>query len=221
MTTVYLVDDHAMILPGIRMVVESIEGFTVVGQATDGLTAVKQMQELDPDICIADLSVPMLNGFGITRKLKEVNLKTRVILLTSFSDDSVIEDAVKHQVAGYILKDNNSSELENALINVAKGYKYFTPQIMTRMMEGFNPAKGCEESEDAVTRLSSLTARERDVLALVVEGLSGKEICDKLNISESTMKTHKANLMRKLAARTTKELIILFNKDKLLANKIS
>jgi len=220
MNTVYLLDDHEMILPGIRLVVESLEGFTVCGQATDGLTAVKEMIELEPDICVADLSVPMLNGFGVTRKLKEAKMKTKVILLTSFSDHTSIEEALKQDVAGYILKEDNSSELEQALKNVSKGYRYFTPKIMTQMMDGMLMNRKGEKPSEYRTRLGSLTGRECDVLSLVMNGLSGKEICTQLNISESTMKTHKMNLVRKMNVRNMKELVAVMHREELSAHHV-
>ena len=118
-----------------------------------------------------------------------------------------------HQVAGYVLKENNSSELENALMNVRKGYKYFTPSIMTRMVEGFKLGKTEDEVSEDHTCLSTLTSREREVLSLVANGMTGKEICGTPNISESTLKSHKTRLLKKLNVKSTNELIVLINKD--------
>ncbi len=209
MIRVYLVDDHKILLPGLKMAVETLQGFTVTGQATDGLTAVREMVEKEPDICICDLSVPLLNGFGIIRRLKEEKLKTKVILLTSYSDDGVINEAMQLQVAGYLLKENSAEELDIALENVAKGYRYFTPRIMTRMVDSFKGGLIDEPLSETRLSLDSLTAREKDVLSLVISGLSGKEIADNLNISEPTMKTHKSNILKKLHVKTTRELILL------------
>ncbi len=213
MTTVYLADDHEMILPGIKMTVESLDGFSVVGQATDGMTAVREMLDLKPDLCVIDLSIPLLNGFGITRKLMEAEAATRVILLTSYSDDEVIQQVLQHQISGYILKENNSRELENALINVAKGYRYFSPKIMTRMADELGQSQAGSMTVDSFVASHELTSREKDILSLVADGLSGKDICEALHISASTMKTHKSNLLKKMNVKTTGELILLVNKN--------
>jgi DNA-binding NarL/FixJ family response regulator len=209
MFTVFIVDDHEMILPGIRMTIESLEGFKVIGQATDGLSGFNSIMELRPDIAILDLSVPVLNGFGIARKLHEKKNPAKIILLTSFSEDSYIKQAMELKIDGYVLKENSGAELIQALKAVSSGYRYLAPKVMTRVMDGLVTVG----SQEAVGGFDSLTSRERDVLALISEGRRGKEICSILGVSESTLKTHKASLMRKLDVGSTNELIVLVGRN--------
>ena len=114
-TSVYLVDDHEMILPGIRMSVEAHRGFAVVGMATDGQTAYEGIRELRPDIAVLDLSIPLLSGFELVAKFRQEGCRTRFIILTSYSDDKYIKEALALKVEGYILKENPSTELIAAL----------------------------------------------------------------------------------------------------------
>lgn len=211
MQSVFIVDDHEMILPGLRMAVESLEGFKVVGQATDGLSAFNGIMELRPDIAILDLSVPIMNGYTIVRRLREERNGAKVIILTSFCEEYYVRQALELKVDAYVLKENASSELILALRSVSKGYRYLVPKVMTMVIEGLGPGGGTESAEGL--GFDSLTARERDVLALVTQGQRGKEICSALSISESTLKTHKAALMRKLKVRSTNELIVLANRQ--------
>ncbi len=207
---VFLVDDHEMILPGLRMAVESLEGFTVIGTATDGLTAYNSIVELKPDIAILDLSVPVLNGFEIARKLRGNSSSPKIIILTSYSDDKYVREALELKVDGYLLKENSSKELLQALETVASGYKYITPKIMTKIVNNIGEMK---TSEPTVLISDSIRDREYDVLKLVAEGRKGREISRILGISESTLKTHKANLMKKLKVSSTSELMLYVLKN--------
>ncbi len=213
---IFLVDDHEMILPGLKMAVESVEGYNVVGTATDGLSGFNGIMELFPDIAVLDLSIPILNGFEITKKLREKKNPVKIIILTSYSEDKYIREAIDLKVDGYILKENSSKELLQAIETVASGYKYITPKIMTRIFDGI---KESGVKETASLAIDSLTEREQEVLELVAEGKKGREICSILNISESTLKTHKGNLMKKLNVSSTNELMLyaiknnIFNKN--------
>jgi len=204
--TVFIVDDHEMILPGLISVVESLEGFSVIGQAVDGEQGLKGILETKPDIAILDLSIPKLNGFEIIKKLHHFKNKTRVILLTSYSDDHYIEKALELEVDGYILKENASSELIKALENVAKGYKHMTPSIITKIINSLNKYNSIDKNNTILS--NTLTLRENDVLKLVSQGMKGRAICKHLDICESTLKTHKSNIMKKLHLASTNEMIV-------------
>jgi len=213
MTRVFLVDDHKILLPGIRIIIESLSGFSVIGEANDGLSAVREITRLKPDICVVDLSIPLLNGFGVARQLLEEHIDTKIILLTSFVDDSLVSRALQCKIAGYVLKENNTEELKRALTEVRDGNRYFTPSVMTRLINKIET----EDLESESAAVDSLSHREQDVLMLVANGLTGKEICSELNISESTLKKHKTNLLRKMKVKTTNELIAMVNKDERFA----
>lgn len=213
MTRVFLVDDHKILLPGIRIIIESLSGFSVIGEANDGLSAVREITRLKPDICVVDLSIPLLNGFGVARQLLEEHIDTKIILLTSFVDDSLVSRALQCKISGYVLKENNTEELKRALTEVRDGNRYFTPSVMTRVINKFET----EERGNGTAVVDSLSHREQDVLMLVANGMTGKEICGELNISESTLKKHKTSLLRKMKVKTTNELIAMVNKDERFA----
>ena len=217
MTRVFIVDDHKILLPGIKMIIESLPEFSVVGEAYDGLTAVREITDLDPDICIVDLSIPKLNGFGVAQKLQESHIDSKVILLTSFIDDSLISRALQYRIAGYVLKENNPDELKRALLEVRDGNRYFCPSVMTKMINKMEKLESGEEEEQQTAIVNSLSPREQDVLMLVANGMTGKEICCELHISESTLKKHKTSLLRKMNVKTTNELIAMVNKDERFA----
>ncbi len=216
MTNVFIVDDHKILIPGIKMIVESLPNFSVVGDANDGITAVKEITQLKPDICIVDLSIPLLNGFGVARKLIEGHIDSKIILLTSYVDDSLISRALQYKIAGYVLKENNTEELKRALTEVREGNRYFTPSVMTKMVNKLEQFEA-ENSAEQEKKIHSLTPKEQDVLMLVANGMSGKQICSELNITESTMKKHKTSLLKKMKVSTTNELIALVNKDTRIA----
>jgi len=202
---IFLVDDHEMILPGLKIAIESIDKFTVIGTATDGLTAFNSIIELSPDIAVLDLSIPVLNGFEITRKLKEKKSPVKIIILTSYSEDKYIREAMELKVDGYLLKENSSRELIQALDTVAGGLKYITPKVMTKLMNSDEPGR---KNESGVLAADSLTEKEYEVLKLISEGKRGREICNILNISESTLKTHKSHMMQKLNVSSANELML-------------
>ena len=204
---IFLVDDHEMILPGLKMAIESMEGVSVIGMATDGLSAFNGIMESLPDIAVVDLSVPVLNGFEITRKLKEKKNPVKIIILTSYSEDKYIREAVELQVDGYILKENSSKELLRAIESVAAGYKYMTPKVMTKIVNSIGSG-GAKESVSPVLAIDSLTGREFEVLKLISEGKRGREICSILGISESTLKSHKGHIMQKLNISSASELML-------------
>lgn len=208
--TVFLADDHAMILPGIKMAVESQAGFSVVGQATDGQAAYAGIVEARPDIAVLDLSIPLLSGFEIIARLRREDCRTRFIILTSYSDDKYIKEALELKVDGYILKENSSAELLAALEAVSKGLKYMTPRVMTRIVQGLETSG---DRSGAAVALDSLTPRERELLRLVADAKTGKEICTLMGIGESTMKVHKTNVMRKLGLRTSGEMQLYARKN--------
>jgi len=207
---IFLADDHEMILPGLKMAIESAEGFKVIGSANDGLTAFNSIMELNPDVAVLDLSIPVLNGFEITRKLREHNSPVKIIILTSYSEDKYIREAMDLKVDGYILKENSSRELLQAVETVVSGYKYITPRIMTRIVNGIDDRSRADSS---MLSADKITGREYEVLKLVAEGMKGREICTTLQISESTLKTHKSNLMKKLNLSSTNELILYVLKN--------
>lgn len=154
---IFLADDHQNILPGLKMAIESVDGFHVTGSATDGLDAYNGIMELRPDIAVLDLSIPVINGFEITRKLRENKNKVKVIILTSYSNDEYIREAMKIKVDGYLLKEDSSKEILTALETVASGCSYITPKIMKKIADGL-----CEKEFGQFSLIISETITETE-----------------------------------------------------------
>lgn len=214
-TSVFIVDDHEMIIPGLKMAVESLDNFNVSGCASNGLEALNLIKQSKPDIVLSDLSMPGLNGFEILSHFRANNSKIKFIFLTSYSEDKYVRQALKLGVEGYILKENSPDDLFKALETVSKGLKYITPKIMTRIVDGLD--LNSETDEDFLAS-DSLTEKEREVMSLITGGKSTREICRILEITEATLKTHKSNIMRKLGVKTTGELIVYYNEHRMFTD---
>jgi len=211
-TSVFIVDDHEMIIPGLKMAIESLENFNVAGHASNGLEALDMIKKLKPDIVLSDLSMPGLNGFEILSHFRGRNSNIKFIILSSYSEDKYVRQALKLGVEGYILKENSPDDLFKALDTVRKGLKYITPKIMTRIVDGLD--FDSETDEDFMAS-DNLTGKEREVMSLITGEKSTKEICRILEITEATLKTHKSNIMKKLGVKTTGELIVYYNEHRL------
>lgn len=196
---VLLVDDHTLVLDGFRKLLE--ERCEIVGVAEDGRTLLRMAQELQPDIVTLDISMPELNGVDAARKLKKILPHIRLIFVTMHADQAYVNEAFKAGASGYLLKRSAGSELLQAVQSVMDGQCYVTPLV----------AKGLVESAikgriPAVLTDKSLTARQREVLQLVAEGKTVKEIASTLNLSPKTVEFHKSQIMTLLDLHTTAEL---------------
>jgi NarL family two-component system response regulator LiaR len=186
-----LVDDHAVVREGLRAFLRLVPGIEVVGEAADGVDAVRVAAEVRPDVVLLDLRMPGGDGVAALRALREAVPEARVLVLTSFTDDAQIFAAMEAGAAGYLLKDIEPEALAAAVREVAAGNPVLHPRVATRLMR---------RSAAPVAGLAELTARERDVLRLIVEGLANKEIAGRLGIGEKTVKTHVSRVLDKLHA---------------------
>lgn len=194
---VVLADDHTIVLDGLKRILEP--EVNVVGTATDGRQLVRIIEELKPELAVADISMPLLNGLEALRQCKSAHLRTRFIFLTANLEVGLATEAFRLGAAGYVLKVAAGEELVTAIREVAAGRTYITPRIAGEVMQNLmNPV---EESGQAV-----LTIREREVLQLLAEGKTLKEIGSLLNVSPRTAEFHKNNLVAKTGLRTTAEL---------------
>lgn len=196
---VLLVDDHTLVLDGFRKLLE--DRCEVVGTAEDGRTLLRMAQELQPDIVTLDISMPQLNGVDAARKLKKILPRTKLIFVTMHADPAYVNEAFKAGASGYLLKRSAGSELLQAIQSVMAGQCYVTPLV----------AKGLVQSvitggRPVVLKDTSLTARQREVLQLVAEGMTVKEIASALNLSPKTVEFHKSQIMTQLDLHTTAEL---------------
>jgi DNA-binding NarL/FixJ family response regulator len=197
--TVLLADDHVIVREGIRSLLQSREEIEIIGEASNGLEAVKKAAELKPDIVIMDISMPILNGLEATRQIRELHLGSKVIILSMHENPESVKQSLKAGVAGYIIKKSAASDLFNAVFAVHGGDAYFSPSVSKMILEDYvDVTKGDNEI---------LTARERQILQLVVEGHGNKEIADLLCISVKTVEGHKENIKKRLNVRDQIELV--------------
>jgi two-component system, NarL family, response regulator LiaR len=188
---VLLVDDHAVVREGLRTFLELQEGIEVVGEAEDGEQALAEAERLRPDVILMDLVMPVLDGVGAMRELRQKLPACRVIVLTSFAEDDRLLPAIQAGAAGYLLKNVQPKELARAVRAAHAGEALLDPSIAARLVEAIAQPAG-EEPRD------ELTPREREVLELIGRGLSNKRIALELGVSEKTVKTHVGHLLHKL-----------------------
>ena len=197
---VLLADDHKIITEGLRSLLEP--EFELAGTVEDGRALVAAAQELNPDVVVADISMPLLNGIEAVRQLKKAGSRAKVIFLTMHPDATYATRAFEAGASGFVLKHSASSELLTAIREALKGRTYVTPMIAKDLMQAYKGGPPRRRKPDP-----HLTARQREVLQLVAEGFSAKEIASMLNISARTVEFHKYRIMEDLNLRTIAELI--------------
>jgi DNA-binding NarL/FixJ family response regulator len=189
-----LADDHALVRAGLRSLLEEMPDVEVVAEAADGHEALRLIGEVKPDVAILDISMPGLNGLETTERVTREHPRTRVIILSMHVDDEYVRRALVAGAAGYLLKNSDRSELEMALRAVARGESWLTPEVSSRVVAAF--ARGEMPSPSGPVEL--LTRRQREVLQLIAEGLSTKEIASRLDVSVKTVESHRTELMERL-----------------------
>ena len=195
---VLLADDHVVVREGLKALLER-EGFEVVGEASDGREATQMVEKLHPEVCVFDISMPLLNGIDAARQVVHVSPRTKVILLTMYTDEHYVLESLRAGVSGYVLKTKAAGELVQALYEVVKGETYLSPGISRTVVQAF--LSKVEVATDP------LTSREREVLQLVAEGKTTKEVATLLGISAKTAESHRTNIMEKLDIHDTAGLV--------------
>ena len=199
-SSILIADDHQILAEGIRGLVEP--EFQVVGVVADGRELLAAAAELKPDIIVADITMPSLNGIDAAVKLREANVAAKVIFLTQHRDVAYARRAIEAGAVGYVLKHSLSSELLTAIREALAGRTYITPLIAGELLSSYR--EGQSQSGDSLSRL---TPRQREVLQLIAEGRSAKEIAALLNISPRTAEAHKAHVLESLGLGSTAELV--------------
>jgi len=194
MTRVLLVDDHELVRQGIAAMLNSASDLQVVGEARSGREALEVARRELPDVVLMDVKMPDMDGLEATKKIKEERSRTAVIMLTMHDNPSYLRDAVRAGAAGYLLKDVSKDELVDAIRQVATGGAFIESQMLKGMLSEMKPSGG----GSATGAGKNLTKREREILALVAEGMSNREIADKLVLSPETVKSHVAAILEKL-----------------------
>lgn len=202
---ILLADDHAIVRRGLRSLLESEPGLVVVGEAADGLEAVRLATELHPDLVVLDIAMPLLNGIDVAARLKQLERPPKVVVLSMHTDESYILRALASGAQAYLLKDATDEDLLPAVRTVASGKPYFSAAVSTVLMEDYIRNLKVRGETDT---FHILTAREREVLQLLAEGRSNKEVASLLDLAASTVETHRANLMQKLGLHNTAEIVL-------------
>jgi DNA-binding NarL/FixJ family response regulator len=200
---ILLVDDHEIIRKGLRSVLEARKDWEIVGEATTGREAVKKVEELKPDVVVIDISMPELNGLEAVRQIVKLAPRTEVLVLTMHESEDLVREVLEAGARGYLLKSDASRQLISAIDALRLHKPYLTSRVNEVVLTGYlggKPLKG-------ETSGGRLTPREREIVQLLAEGLTNKEIAGTLNISVKTAETHRTNIMRKLDLHSVSELV--------------
>jgi DNA-binding NarL/FixJ family response regulator len=199
---ILLADDHEMLRRGLRAILTEQPGWEICGEAVDGRQAVELAQKLRPDVIVMDIAMPQLNGLEATRQIRRVLPRAEILVLTSDDSEALVREVLTAGARGYVLKNDVSRVLVQAVENLSRHRPYFTSKVAELLLQDFGREKGmAEPAEDP------LTAREREVVQLVAEGRSTKEIAQTLHISAKTAENHRTNIMRKLKVNSATELV--------------
>jgi two-component system response regulator NreC len=199
---VLLCDDHTLFREGIKAILKDETSIEIVGEAADGRQAVAKALELQPDVVLMDIAMPDLSGFDATRRIVQANAQAKVLILTMYEEEEVINRCLSAGASGYVLKDAPRAHLIHAIDVVNKGGQYMSARALKKVVQQY--VKGAKGAATGYERLSD---REREVLQLLADGLALKEIATKLVLSVKTVDAHKTNLMRKLDLHDRSELI--------------
>lgn len=202
--SVLLADDHRILREGIRSLLEKAPDIEVVGEASEGGEAVAKAQQLSPDVVLMDITMPGMNGLEATRQIKALKPGIKVLILTMHESNQYISQFLRSGASGYVLKDTAASELVGALRAVSQGDAFLYPSIARKLLEEYlQKVQNGEESQS----YDGLTEREQEVLKMIAEGRTNKEIADMLSLSIRTIQAHRANLMGKLHMHDRTELV--------------
>jgi len=212
-TTLYIVDDHQLLIDGIKSMVAGNADWEVMGYANDGAEAVRKVPILKPDIVLMDLDMPVMNGMLATEKLLKINSAFKIIIITLHHEKAILEKLIKLGASGYMLKDTPKEEFVKGLEMIRDGSKFYSSNLTESIL---NVSSLEVNKETNVKLLCLLSDREREVLELVAEGSSTKEMAEQLHLSPKTVESYRKNLLQKLDARNTAHLIRIAIKEGLI-----
>lgn len=201
---ILLADDHTLFRQGVRTLLASETDMEVVGEAADGTAAAERAAELKPDVVLLDIGMPGPSSFETTRQIKRNRPETKVLFLTMYDDEDYLLEGMEVGANGYVLKDSPALQLVAAVRDVYRGGSYLSPRMLSQLVNDFRTRV---KTTDRTPRFASLTPREKEVLKMLAEGNSVKEVATQLNLSVKTVEAHKFNLMRKLDIHNKAHLV--------------
>jgi two-component system, NarL family, response regulator NreC len=210
---ILVADDHGIVRKGLRFLLDRQPDMEVVGEACEGREAVRLSQELSPNIVILDVAMPQLNGIDAAAQIIKSNPNTSVVMLSMYADESYLVRALSVGAKGYLLKESAEADIVKAVQVVAQGRPFFSPQIAQTLLEDYLRALQQRKLQDSY---DLLTEREREVLQLLAEGKSNKEVATILDLSTYTVETHRTNLMHKLNLHNTAEIVLYAVRKKII-----
>jgi DNA-binding NarL/FixJ family response regulator len=190
---VLLAEDHTLVRLGFRALLEKLEGVQVIGEVSNGRDALRMSKEAEPDVVLMDIAMPGLNGLEATRRIRDECPRTRVLILSMYTNEEYLQEALRAGAAGYLLKEADRAELELAIKTIYRGERYLTPDVAKFTLDAYT-----RQGETNTSPLRRLTGRQREILQLIAEGCSTKQIAQRLDLSVKTVETHRIQLMDRL-----------------------
>jgi DNA-binding NarL/FixJ family response regulator len=206
--TLFLADDHTILREGLKLIIEDVPQYSVIGEAGDGKEALELIEKLKPDVAVLDISMPTMSGIDVVRYMKKYVPESKIIILSRHDNEEYVKELLKTGVNGYVLKDDAGDDLLRAIEAVLRGNVYLSPGVATKVVSDYVSMEKAGPDDEGASQFDLLTGREREVLKLIAEGKSGQEIGECLRISPRTVKVHRANIMKKLGVHKSSELVI-------------
>ena len=211
---VLVTDDHEIVRKGLRSILEEQPGWEIAGEASDGREAVDKAKALKPDVSVLDVSMPGLNGLEATRQMLRNEPETKVLILTMHESDPLIREVLDAGARGYLLKSDASRDLVTAVDAIRRNKTFFTARVAQMVLDGYLDKKPKAATEDVPA--TRLTPRQREIVQLLAEGKSSKEVAVALRLSVKTAETHRANIMRRLDCHSVSELVRYAIRNKII-----
>jgi len=202
---IVIADDHEIVRRGLRSLLEAVAGWEVVAEASSGREALEKVQELHPSLAILDVGMPVMNGLEATRNIVKTSPQTQVLILTMHETEQMVRDVLDAGARGYVLKSDAGRDLVSAVEALLQHRTFFSPRVSDMLLAAY--LEGAERPIGGAVPRNRLTAREREIVQLLAEGKSNKEVAATLNISVKTAETHRTNIMNKLDLHSISELV--------------
>ncbi|GMV50644.1 response regulator transcription factor [Nitrospirales bacterium NOB] len=201
---VLLADDHTLVRAGFRALLEKLDGIQVIDEVSNGRDALRIAKEREPEVVLMDIAMPEMNGLEATIRMRQECPQTRVLMLSMYTNEEYLKEALRAGAAGYLLKDADRAELELAIKTVCRGETYLTPSVVKFTLDAYR-----RQDDSQLGPLGRLTGRQREILQLIAEGWSTKQIAQRLDLSVKTVETHRAQLMERLEIHDVPGLVRL------------